>query len=403
MDNAALPLGTVGRPRRVTVLASCVSWGGTEEVTLGLLQTLERQGHPTTLLDLQQPIYESAIRAAGLRTKYRHVPLGGRLDRLSSEDYERLLLDVATDICVLTKGAFTVRERHIDDAAGRVAKRYVVIEHLVADRLRGSPPRLFGIPISLNRGWYRRRRRGRQHLAAADVVICVSVAVHARLSAEFGDDWHGVVVHNGVDTDAFRFDREARRAARREWGVPETAFVFGFMGRFAPVKAADVALVEFAGLWTSADVSPFLVMAGDGPDRSALEVRAATLGVASHVRFPGWISPPARAATLSGFDVFLLPSRAEGLPLALLQAMAVSRPSIAFDVGGVGEALVSSSVGWLIPAGDAAAFGRAMRDGLTMTDAARARMGAEARAHVERHFHRQRQLERLTQVVLGEA
>jgi glycosyltransferase involved in cell wall biosynthesis len=384
---------------RVTILASTADWGGTEEVTLGLLQTLERRGHTTALVDLRHSVYPPGIRAAGLRTEYRHVPLAERLDRLSIDGYVHLLTELATDICVLTKGAFSVRGSHLDRAARSAARRYVIIEHLVAAELRRAPSVL---GVSLNINWYRRRRRGRAHLSAADLVVCVSHAVRNRLVAEFGEDWRGTVVHNGVDTDAFRFSSAARASARREWGIPDDAFVFGFMGRLARVKAPDVALAQFAEIRGDAVSSPYLVIAGVGPERAALDAIVNSMGLATHVRFVGWISPATRGATLSGFDAFLLPSRAEGLPLALLEAMSTERASIGCDVGGVLEALSTPSVGWVVRAGDGVAFGRAMRECMRSSDARRAQIGAAARARVEQEFDRARQLDRLTDVVLGE-
>jgi glycosyltransferase involved in cell wall biosynthesis len=251
--------------------------------------------------------------------------------------------------------------------------------------------------------WYRRLRRGRAHLSAADVVVCVSHAVRARLVAEFGDGWRSVVVHNGVDTDAFHFSGEARSAVRRQWMIPEDAFAFGFMGRLAPVKAPDVALSQLVEVRRGEARSPYLIIAGDGPERPALEARVASLGLRDHVRFVGWLSRAERSAALGGFDAFLLPSRAEGLPLALLEAMATERPCVGCDVGGVGEVLSNPGVGWLVPAGDADAFGRAMRECMNAGHATLARMGADARAHVEHNFHRARQLDRLADVVLGES
>lgn len=389
--------------RRVTLLVSTTGWGGTEEVTIGLLESLETSGHATALIDLHANVYERPLRDSGLGTRYRHLPIAGRLKTLSAERYAAALRSVDTEVCVLSKGAFSVRARPIDTAARAASQRYVTIEHLSLGPLPRHVVHVGGRPLSWNPSWYYRRHGIRTHLAAPDLVVCVSRAVRERLVAEFGDAFRSRVIHNGIDTHAFTFDADGRRRAGAAWHIPADAFVFGFLGRLAPVKAPEIALRQFANVRARPEEpSAWLVMAGDGPDRARLEALAASLGVADRVRFTGWIAREARAEAMSAFDAFLMPSRSEGLPLTLLEAMALARPCIAFDVGGVGEALSDRELGCLVPAGDEGAFGRAMERIHETPLSEREAMGARARSRVEQYFQRDVQIGRLAAAVLGQ-
>ena len=99
---------------------------------------------------------------------------------------------------------------------------------------------------------------------------------------------------------------------------------------------------------------------GDGPERAALEALAGELGVAERVHFAGW-SDRARE-WLGRWDAFVLPSRFEGLPLAVLDAMLAELPVVATDVGSTGEAVSDGVTGRLVAAEDHDALAAALRD-----------------------------------------
>ncbi len=156
------------------------------------------------------------------------------------------------------------------------------------------------------------------------------------------------VVPNAIDADAVATAAEEGRAALRDvWGVND-AFVWLALGRLSPEKGQDVLVRAFAAVHDAE-----LVLVGDGALRSSLEADAG-----ERVRFLGWRDDP--WACLGAADGFVLPSRSEGLPLALLEAMAARRPIVATDVGGVADALANGRCGRLVPAEDAAALAEAM-------------------------------------------
>jgi glycosyltransferase involved in cell wall biosynthesis len=147
-----------------------------------------------------------------------------------------------------------------------------------------------------------------------------------------------------------------RREARAELGLPSDAFVLGWVGRLSAEKGCDV-LIEALARLTSL---PFLAcVIGDGPQRGALEKRAAELGLTGRLQWCGMRRDAARL--FRAFDVFVLSSRTEGTPIALLEAMQASVPIVATSVGGVPDVL-SPREAWLVASEDPAAIAVAVRE-----------------------------------------
>ena len=151
-----------------------------------------------------------------------------------------------------------------------------------------------------------------------------------------------------------------RVVARQRLAITDDALpVLGWIGRLIPVKAADVFLFALSRM---ADVPWHAVIVGDGPERAALTELAASLGIAGRVHFAGTIVHAAQFNR--AFDLYVLSSRSEGTPIALLEAMAAGVPVIATDVGGV-QALLGDRAGVLVPPNDAGALAAAMRKALS--------------------------------------
>jgi glycosyltransferase involved in cell wall biosynthesis len=126
-----------------------------------------------------------------------------------------------------------------------------------------------------------------------------------------------------------------------------------FAGRISSEKGLDVLLDALARPEAQGIT---LDVAGDGPERASLAERAAALG--GRVRFLGWV--PSIAGALGEVDALALPSRREGLPLAVLEAAAGGRAIVASDVGAVREVVVPGENGLLVSPGDPAALARAL-------------------------------------------
>jgi len=202
-------------------------------------------------------------------------------------------------------------------------------------------------------------------LREADVVTAVSGAVSESL-ARHVPSLHGrvPVIRNGI------------RARQATGESPAGASLF-CAGRVDSQKGFDVAIEALARLtrWPAIQ----LRIAGTGPEQETLRRQAASLGVASRVRFLGLLSPDQVATEMERAAVVLVPSKTvEGFSLVALEAASLGRPVVASDVGGVAETVVDGVTGILTPADNAAALADAVAE--LLADPQRAsEMGREAR------------------------
>lgn len=225
-------------------------------------------------------------------------------------------------------------------------------------------------------------------------VIAVSDGVAASIRSSVPVE---VVVH-GVDPTQVVTGPAARRTARDRLGLDPDAPVVGTVGNFTPKKDQATLLRAVAAL--AGDAAPTLVLVGLGPLEGELRALAGELGIERRVVFAG--SRDDVFELLPGFDAFVLSSRFEGLPIALLEAMATGVAPVATPVGGIPEVITDGVDGLLVPPGDpdalGAALGKVLRDG-----ALRADLGARARARA-RDFdlvHAVRRTEAIYRLALG--
>jgi sugar transferase (PEP-CTERM/EpsH1 system associated) len=215
-----------------------------------------------------------------------------------------------------------------------------------------------------------------------DVLLSVSSRLAERMAATVGIPLERVtVVRNGVDLS--RFGSTPRAEARQALRVPDNVVVIGHAGRLVEVKD-QASLVQAAALLKSQGVSFRVVIAGEGPLRPALEAQIAALGVGDCVSLLGHRGDVERL--FAALDVYVLCSRSEGMPNTILEAMASGVPVVSTRVGGTDELVVDGETGLLVPAADATALARAMRD-LIMDGEKRRRMGVCGRARALDRFN----------------
>jgi glycosyltransferase involved in cell wall biosynthesis len=227
------------------------------------------------------------------------------------------------------------------------------------------------------KGFGEHRRATPGEWRACDAVAAVSEQARTWLREE-GYDGPAQVILNGV-----RFDppTEARMTIRSELGLGD-AFTLIMVARIDDMKGHDT-LLQAAALLREAGQSPALLLVGDGERRRAMQAMARELGLGADARFLGYRRDIPNL--LAAADLFVLPSRSEGMPLSVLEAMAAGLPVVATRVGGVPE-LVSDGVhGLLVSIDDAPALAGAIRR-LMSDPASAARMGSAGRDRVNRQF-----------------
>ena len=182
------------------------------------------------------------------------------------------------------------------------------------------------------------------------------------------------VVHCGVDS-TFMTVSSALSSGKRLVCV----------GRLCEQKG-QLLLIEAAHRLTAEGTDFELVLAGDGEFRPAIEALISHYRLQEKVRISGWISNDQVQKEILAARALVLPSFAEGLPVVLMEAMALRRPVISTYVAGIPELVIPGEHGWLVPAGDVDALTKALRTCLDAPDEVLARMGDAAHQRaLDRH------------------
>ena len=239
-------------------------------------------------------------------------------------------------------------------AATGIAKRYGVP---IVAKVHGSDLNV------LTRGPVRRRVVAAA-LRRCATVIAVSEGLKAR-AVELGIPEDRVaVIPNAVDRQ--RFQPQDRTAARRRLGLPVDGKLVLFLGNLVPVRGVDVLVDGFRQCLDRVNgQKPMLVMVGEGALRKRLEQRVVALRLQPHVRVLGARDHEEVPLWLSACDLLCLPSRNEGCPNVVLEALACGRPVVGTAVGAMPHLLRDPACGILVPSGDVKALAEALQQGLT--------------------------------------
>ena len=342
------------QPLRILHLTAPGAAGGLESVVLGLTTGLRQRGHEvwlacTVLPGAAEPPLALGARAGGVHAVTLRLP--GRAYRAEVRAVREMVLE----------GRIEVLHTH----------------GYRSDVIGGWAARRLGVPrVTTAHGFIGGTRRGRFYewlqlrtARSAAAAVAVSGPIVGRYAAA------------GVPRERIHLIPNAwagaapleRREARAALGLRTAGPLLGWVGRLSREKGADV-FVEALGLM--ADPPWEAVFIGEGGERAALEARVGALGLAGRVHWLGLVPDAGRA--MAAFDGFVLSSRTEGTPVALLEAMAAAVPIVATAVGGVPD-VVSDREAWLVPPEAPGRLAGALRELLTApaVAAVRGRAGRE--------------------------
>lgn len=285
-----------------------------------------------------------------------------------------------------------IRERRIDIVHAHEHKTDLLA--LLLARVEGV------IPLATAHGWSGLSRKERLYyffdrrlLARFPLVVTVSDAIRRTL-IDHGANPSGVRrLLNGIDHRHFRRTPAARQRLRAALGIPEGTVVVGAVGRLEPVKRFDLLLEAFARIQLHRAAT--LVLVGEGSCRSALERQARNLGLTDRVRFLGHREDVLDVHHV--LDVYAQSSDSEGIPNAVLEAMALETAVVATDVGGTREIIDDGVHGLLVPPDDAAALSHAIQRTIDDSCGAGSRIRA-ARLRIERELSFDSRNEALEQI-----
>lgn len=221
--------------------------------------------------------------------------------------------------------------------------------------------RLLRIPwVAFAHGWTSETRKVALYhsldtwmLRFAEVVIAVSPPLVAHFSKVRGHHRPTRLILNAVDRESLR-GKIGGSAIRERYSHNSSRILIGCFGRLSFEKGQDVLLRAMVEV-VNGNHDVLVLFLGDGPEQEALQSLSRELGLAEKVLFHQHTS--AMRDYYEAIDILVVPSRSEGLPNVLLEALCFGIPVIATDVGAVREVITDGKTGWIVPAGDTRALG----------------------------------------------
>jgi len=283
--------------------------------------------------------------------------------------------------------------------AARMSRRARVVAHVVGHNflvteergLRGLRKRCLSLLYRFIYRW-------------ADDVIAVSQAVKDDLALRRGIKVPpakiSVIPHSVWEPD-LEISREHVAQARQHLAIHDGSVLCVTMGNLIPIKGHRYLLEGMPRLVRSIP-SLTCVVIGDGPQRQMLEQETTRLGLNGHVIFAGALEGPLRNAVMHLSRVVVLPSLSEGLPVSLLEAMALAKPIVTTDVGGNREAVADGVNGLLVPPRDSEALASAVHR-LVSDEALAVRLGQAGRRRFQERFALDQMLRHLETIYAGES
>lgn len=340
------------RPLKVLHIDPERNWGGGEVQVIGLLSQLAARGHRNRLL--ADPAGQLFARSENLNIE--RIPFVQRND-LDLRALPGLRREIA-------RGNYDVVHFHTKRAhalslwlpTGKGCPKYVVTRRM-------------DYPEKDN--WYVRRLYNRQ----VDGVVAISNAILEILVGAGIRREKIRMIHSGIDAGPFlRLPMRSRDGGE--------SCVVGCLGVLEPRKGQSE-LIEALALLRSQGVKVTGLIGGSGPSRAALERQVCDRDLRQAVKFVGFVADAAEF--LAAIDIFVMPSRFEGLGVAALEAMAAGRPVVASRVGGLVESVVDQQTGFLVPSGDSTGLAASIAALVRRPDLAR-QMGERGRQRVLGEF-----------------
>lgn len=188
------------------------------------------------------------------------------------------------------------------------------------------------------------------------------------------------VIDNGINID--RLIGASGEGVRAEFAIPDDKLLIGVIGRLHPAKGHSDLIAAMVRLRYE-EAAPVCLVIGSGELKHELEAETRRVGLEDHVIFTG--QRPDVPRLLAALDVLAMPSRWEGLPIALLEAMAMSRPVVATRVSSIPDVIAHEENGLLVPPADPVALAAALRR-LLADSALRAKLGQNALETVRQNY-----------------
>lgn len=367
--------------------------GGAQENTLLTCEGLQARGHEVTLISgpTAGPEGNLVPRARGAGYRFIELPeliraVNPWYDARARRELRVLLTRLRPDVVHTHSSKAGIIGRFAADDA-----RVPIVVHTI-----------HGMSFNRTQPWYVRRlyawlerlaaRRTHAIVAVADAMIEQSVAAGIAPRRKFR------TIYSGMEIERFTPGRHDRAAVRREWGIAERdeSIVVGTIARLFRNKGYEQLIPIMA---RAAGREPRLrfVWVGDGLQRRHYEAELRRFGLAERTHLVGLVPPDEIPRMIAGFDILAHTSQWEGLPRAVVQALLMQTPAVAFALDGTPEVVLDRVTGRLVAAGDEAGFADALVE-LAESAELRSQLGRAGRAHCVERFDWRRMVESLEEL-----
>jgi len=367
--------------------------GGAQENTLLTCEGLHQRGHRVPLIagPTTGPAGSLVPRARSGGYEYIEIPdlirainpwLDCRARRLLAMEFNRLRPDIVHTHS--SKAGILAR------FAARDARVPVVVHTIHGMSFNRTQPAL----VRRAYAWAELLAARRSHAIVTVANAMIEQSVAARICRR--DKM--LTIYSGMEVERFTPRPELRQAARAAWGVSDEQVVVGTIARLFRRKGYEQLLPIMAD---AAGREPRLhfVWVGDGAQPREYEAELERLGLRKRTTLVGLVPPQRVPELIAGFDVLAHTSQWEGLPRAVVQALLMQVPAVAFDIDGTPEVVLDNQTGRLIPLNNFAEFATALVE-LAADANLRQRLGAAGRAHCLPLFDWRTMVDQLEQLYL---
>lgn len=367
--------------------------GGAQENTLLTCEGLHARGHEVTLISGPTRGPEGSLVERARAGGYRFVEMpeliravnpwvDARCQRVLTMDLRDLKPDVV----------------HTHSSKAGIIGRFAAFDADVPTIVHT----IHGMSFNRTQPWLVRRvyayleymgaRRCHRIITVADAMIDQSVAAGIARREKFQ------TIYSGMEVEQFTPTRYDRDAVRAEWGIgpADDLVVIGTVARLFRRKGYEQLLPIMAAA-AARDRRLRFVWVGDGAQRREYEAELVRLGLRERTMLTGLVPPGDIPRLMAGFDILAHTSQWEGLPRAVVQALLMRVPAVAFAIDGTPEVVLDGRTGRLVPLGDAVAFVAALLE-LAADAELRARMGAAGREHCRERFDWRRMVDEIERV-----
>lgn len=380
--------------KKILFVTNSKEYGGLERHVLCVVRGLFGSGFQQLIFNSGPDLYTSRLDPQ----ESNQISVMSKTERMSFWDWVKLFRDVQPDVIVFEYG--WVGDFPFASWAAWLAgvRRRFAIQHF----LTPLPPSVEKRSFRLLQRWFggRTRRIVRLRLSASfyNKTICVSNSVRESLVRDYRfQAGKTITIYNWVSVSEFFPSQHDGTAVRNRLGVGPGEFLLISSARLSEVKRIDI-LLEAVAQVLGRGVSCKCIILGDGPLKQQLLEQAQQMNLSGHVFFEGFqgdVRPYLQASS-----AFVLTSRAEGLPLAILEAMACGLPCVVTDVGGNAEAIIHNFNGLVVPSGSVNAVAEAITY-LATHPQERTEMSKRARARACEVFDIDRSMSNIVRVILS--